>query len=166
MSLPYYFNAIFNGENILLLTKTITITSMGISAGSAFNYVSVIMPALAKFAPTSSLAVWCETGAASKSIQVSAIAISVLGGSYIYYATKNRFFLYSSLIMASILPYTSMFMLPINRPLFEMNKSGHDDGTIAEKMRLWKRNQYGRFALNAVALIVSILGVLHVKPTQ
>ncbi|KAF9909322.1 hypothetical protein EC991_008833 [Linnemannia zychae] len=136
---------------------------MGIAAGNGLAYNAMIMPALAKFAPASSLAVWCETAFPAMSIQVSAIAVSVLGGSYIYYKTKNRFFLYSSLIMASILPYTAAFFIPINGPLFEMNKAGRDDGTIGEKMRQWNRNQYGRVALNAAALFVSLYGVLHVK---
>ncbi|KAG0368352.1 hypothetical protein BGX24_002872 [Mortierella sp. AD032] len=163
MSLPYYFNAVFNGENFLLFTKSITIASMGIATGTNLSYNAMIMPALAKFAPTSSLAVMCETAFPAMSIQVSAIAVSVLGGSYIYYKTKNRFFLYSSLIMAAILPYTAAFLIPINGPLFELNKSGRDDGTIGEKMKQWNRNQYGRLALNAAALFVSLFGVLHVK---
>jgi hypothetical protein len=66
MSLPYYFNAIFNGENFILFTKSITIASMGIAAGHGLAYNTLIMPALAKFDPLNSLAVWCETATASK----------------------------------------------------------------------------------------------------
>ncbi|KAK3833394.1 MAG: hypothetical protein JOS17DRAFT_76438 [Linnemannia elongata] len=163
MSKPNYSNSVFNGENCLLFAKTITIASMGIATGAGLSYNAMIMPALAKFAPSSSLAVWCETAFPAMSIQVSAIAVSVLGGSYIYYKTKNRFFLYSSVIMASILPYTAAFFLPINGPLFEMNKTGRDDGTIAKKMTQWNRNQYGRVGLNALALFVSLYGALQVN---
>ncbi|KAG0284475.1 hypothetical protein BGZ96_011146 [Linnemannia gamsii] len=163
MSLSPYVNSVFNGENFLLFTKSITIASIGIATGAGLSYNAMIMPSLAKFAPSSSLAVFCETAFPAMSIQVSAIAVSVLGGSYIYYMTKNRFFLYSSLIMASILPYTAAFFLPINARLFEMNKTGRDDGTIGKKMAQWNRNQYGRVGLNALALFVSLFGVLHVK---
>ncbi|KAH7046383.1 hypothetical protein BKA57DRAFT_466369 [Linnemannia elongata] len=163
MSLPHYFNSVFNSENFLLFTKSITIASMGIATGAGLSYNAMIMPALAKFAPSSSLAVMCETAFPAMSIQVSAIAVSVLGGSYIYYKTKNRFFLYSSFIMASILPYTAAFLIPINGPLFELNKVGRDDGTIVKKMAQWNRNQYGRVGLNALALFVSLFGALQVK---
>ncbi|KAF9087098.1 hypothetical protein BGX23_008374 [Mortierella sp. AD031] len=163
MSLPYYFNAVFNGEDFMLFTKSVTIASMGIAAGAGLSYNAMIMPALAKFSPASSLAVWCETARPAMSIQVSAIVVSVLGGSYIYYKTKNRFFLYGSLIMASILPYTATMFLPINASLFEINKAGRDDGTIGTKMQQWNRNQYGRVFLNAAALFVTLFGALHVK---
>lgn len=61
MSLPHYFNSVFNSENFLLFTKSITIASMGIATGAGLSYNAMIMPALAKFAPSSSLAVMCET---------------------------------------------------------------------------------------------------------
>ncbi len=70
--------------------------------------------------------------------------------------------MYSSLLMASILPYTSVMFLPINSRLFEMNKTG-DDGTIATKMEQWNRNQYGRVLLNVAAMVISLYGVLQGK---
>ncbi|KAG0207129.1 hypothetical protein BGX28_001560 [Mortierella sp. GBA30] len=161
--MSHYISTIFNGENLLLFTKTVTIASMGIAAGSALSYNAMIMPSLAKFAAKSSLAVWCETTHAAMSIQVSAIAVSVIGGSIIYFKTKNRYFLYGSMIMASILPYTVAMFLPINSRLFEMNKTGIDDGTIESKLLQWNRNQYGRTLLNVAALVVTLYGGLQLK---
>ncbi|KAF9938423.1 hypothetical protein BGZ67_000194 [Mortierella alpina] len=160
--MSHFINAVFSGENILLVTKTITIASMGIAAGTGLSYNTLIMPSLAKLPAQTAVAVWCNTAFAAMSTQVSAIAISVIGGSIVYYKTKNRFFLYSSLIMASILPYTSVMFLPINSRLFEMNKTG-DDGTIATKMEQWNRNQYGRVLLNVAAMVISLYGVLQGK---
>ncbi|KAF8938987.1 dolichyl-P-Man:Man(5)GlcNAc(2)-PP-dolichol alpha-1,3-mannosyltransferase [Dissophora ornata] len=163
MSLPHYINTIFSSENFLLITKTATIASMGIAAGTGLSYNAMIMPSLAKIAPMDAVAVWCGTAIGAMTTQVSAIAISVLGGSYVYYRTKNRFYLYGSMLMLSILPYTAVMFLPINSRLFEMNRSGVDDGTVAIKMQQWNKNQYGRVFLNVAALVVTLLGTLHVK---
>ncbi|KAF9308480.1 hypothetical protein BG003_011045 [Podila horticola] len=160
MTSPSFIDRIFNGENILLFVKTVTIASMGIAAGSALSYNAMIMPALRKFSASSAVSVWAETAHSAMFVQVSAIAISALGGSYIYYKTKNRFFLYSSLLMASIMPYTVAFFLPINKSLFAIRTSGKDDGTIEPKMIQWNKLQYGRTLLNVTSLLIALYGGL------
>ncbi|KAF9343674.1 hypothetical protein BGX26_005377, partial [Mortierella sp. AD094] len=161
-SLLHHFNNIFNGDNLLLVTKTITIASMGIAAGAGLSYNAMIMLALQKFSATS-LAVWCQTAFPAIAIQVSAIAVSVVGGSIVYYKTNNRSYLYGSMIMASILPYTAVMFLPINKSLFQMNKTGIDDGTAISKLQQWNKNQYGRTFLNVAALLITLYGGLQVK---
>ncbi|KAG0035991.1 hypothetical protein BGZ82_004846 [Podila clonocystis] len=161
MTSPSYIDRIFNGESVLLFVKTLTIASMGIAAGSGLSYNAMIMPALRKFSASSAVSVWAETAQGAMSIQVSAIAISVLGGSYIYYKTKNRFFLYSSVLMASILPYTLAFFLPINKSLFAIRSSGKDDGTIETKMIQWNKLQYGRTLMNVTSLFIALYGGLN-----
>ncbi|KAF9022644.1 hypothetical protein BGZ52_000803 [Haplosporangium bisporale] len=154
MTHPSLIDRIFNGENVLLVTKTVTIASMGIAAGSCLSYNAMIMPALRKFSASSAVAVWAETAHGAM------FAISVLGGSYIYYKTKNRFFLYSSMLMASIMPYTFAFFIPINKALFAMRASGKDDGTIDSKMIRWNRLQYGRTLMNVTSLLLALYGGL------
>lgn len=85
-----------------------------------------------------------------------------LGGVGVYYKTKNKYFLYGGLIMLSILPYTMVMFLPINKDLFAFAKSGLGDldGSIARKMVIWNRNQYGRTALNVAALLTTLYGAL------
>ncbi|KAG0350769.1 hypothetical protein BC939DRAFT_506449 [Gamsiella multidivaricata] len=163
MSLSSYFNALFNGQNILLVTKTVTIASMGIAAGAGLSYNAMIMPAVQKFSPMNALAVWCECAFPAMLIQITAIATSVIGGTIVYYKTKNRSFLYGAMIMASVLPYTGVMFFPINSELFRMNKSGIDDGTVWEKMQQWNRNQYGRVLLNVAAMVVTLFGGLQGK---
>ncbi|KAF9336258.1 hypothetical protein BG006_009214 [Podila minutissima] len=81
---PSFIDRIVNGENVLSFFKTATIASMGIAAGSALSYNAMIMPALRKFSASRAVSVWVETAHGAMSIQVSAVAISVLSGSYIY----------------------------------------------------------------------------------
>ena len=60
MPVAHEFRAFANSSNMLLFTKIVTISSMGIFAGTALNYNTVVMPSLRKFASSSSLAVWAE----------------------------------------------------------------------------------------------------------
>ncbi|KAG0328044.1 hypothetical protein BG004_002630 [Podila humilis] len=134
---------------------------MGIAAGSQLSYNVMLMPALRKFSTASAVAVWAETAKGAMTIQVSAVLISVLGGGYIYYKTKNRFFLRSSLLMASIIPYTATFFLPINKSLFEFRDQGIiDDGTIDAKMVKWNKLQYGRVLMNVTSMLIALYGGL------
>ncbi|KAI1299944.1 hypothetical protein EDD11_006346 [Mortierella claussenii] len=159
MSSPY--NNLFTGGNILLLAKTVTIASMGIASGVGLSYNAMIMPSIQKLSPMNSLAVFCRAASPAMSIQVSAIAVSLLGGTLVYNKTKNRSFLYGSMIMLSVLPYTVFMFFPINRALFSMNKTGVDDGTIGLRMQQWNRYQYGRTLLNVTALLVTLFGGLE-----
>lgn len=61
MTHPSLIDRIFNGENVLLVAKTVTIASMGIAAGSCLSYNAMIMPALRKFSASSAVSVWAET---------------------------------------------------------------------------------------------------------
>ncbi|KAF9897831.1 hypothetical protein BX616_004912, partial [Lobosporangium transversale] len=55
MPVVHQFRAVANTSNVLLITKIVTISSMGIYAGSALNFNTVIMPSLRRFAWNSSL---------------------------------------------------------------------------------------------------------------
>jgi len=60
MPIAHQFRAFANSTNVLLIAKIVTISSMGIFAGTALNYNTITMPSLRKFASSSSLAVWAE----------------------------------------------------------------------------------------------------------
>lgn len=112
--------------------------------------------------PLRSLADKSTSGSFYIVTQVSAFVTGSLGGSVVYYKTKNKYYLYGGLIMAAILPYTMVMFLPINKELFAFAKSGlaDVDGSIAHKMMIWNRNQYGRTALNLIALFTTLYGTI------
>ncbi|KAF9430158.1 hypothetical protein BGZ94_008098 [Podila epigama] len=155
-------NKFSSTDNLLRFAKAASIASMGIATGVGFSYIALILPNVRTLSATTALNIWVGSarGAMSTSEQVSAIAISVLSGSYIYYKTKNRFFLYSSVLMASIFPYTFTFFIPINRALFSMHSTGLIDGTVHAKLDRWNTFQYGRVLMNFTSLLISLYGAL------
>ena len=56
----YQFQAFANSNNTLLVGKMIAVTSLGLYAGTALTFNTVIMPSLRKFSSSSSLAIWHE----------------------------------------------------------------------------------------------------------
>jgi len=88
--------------------------------------------------------------------------LGFLGGMILYYKTKNKYYLYGGLIMASIFPYTMALFVPINKHIFAFVKSGLEDvdGSMAEKMWIWNRNQYGRTVLNAAGFLTTLFGAV------
>ncbi|GJJ72938.1 hypothetical protein EMPS_05296 [Entomortierella parvispora] len=152
----------FNGDNLLLISKCITIASMGIGAGAGVAMNGTIMPTLTKLSGASAVSFWSQMAHPAKMTQLSSLITAFLGGVGVYYKTKNKYFLYGSLLMLSIIPYTVVMFLPINRELFAFAKSGlaDVDGSFARKIVTWNRNQYGRTALNFAALFTTLYGAL------
>lgn len=66
MPMVHQFRTFANSSNMVLVTQIATISSMGVFAGTALCYNTVIMPSLRNFASTSSLAVWGEMFALAK----------------------------------------------------------------------------------------------------
>ena len=62
----YQFQAFANSNNTLLVGKMIAVTSLGLYAGTALTFNTVIMPSLRKFSSSSSLAIWHENFQAGK----------------------------------------------------------------------------------------------------
>ncbi|KAI9241159.1 hypothetical protein MVEG_05646 [Podila verticillata NRRL 6337] len=157
----HQLRAFANSSNLLLVTKMITIGSMGVFAGGALSYSTMIMPTLRKFASTSSLAVWCEMYLIAKPIQISMIVISSLGGAGLYYQTKNHCYLYGSLMMASLVPYTVSLLYPINHKLLDIRKSGKDDPHVEEMLVRWDAIAFGRTLISYGAMFITLYGALR-----
>ncbi|KAG0088675.1 hypothetical protein BGZ93_002549 [Podila epicladia] len=150
-----------NSSNVLLVTQMITIGSMGVFAGGALSYSTMVMPTLRKFASTSSLAVWCEMYLIAKPIQISMIAISSLGAAALYYQTRNQCYLIGSLMMVSLVPYTISLLYPINHKLLDIRKSGKDDPRVEEMLVRWDALAFGRTMASYGAMFITLYGALR-----
>lgn len=71
MPVAHEFKAFASSSNILLVTKVLTISSIGVFAGTSLNYNLIVMPSLRKFASSSSLAVWAEMSLLAKRMLTS-----------------------------------------------------------------------------------------------
>ncbi|KAF9435120.1 hypothetical protein BGZ76_006870 [Entomortierella beljakovae] len=137
-----------NAPNLILFTKIITVSSMGIYAGSAYNYNAVIMPSLRKFAST---------------FQIANIAVSVMGASILYFRTKDTYYLLGALLMASMLPYNKTLVYPINKKLLDIRKHGGNDSKVEEILAKWDSLHFVRTLLSFGATVSTLYAGLR-KP--
>ncbi|KAF9938424.1 hypothetical protein BGZ75_003793 [Mortierella antarctica] len=165
MPAAHEFRAFANSSNMLLFTKILTISSMGIFAGTALNYNTVIMPSLRNFASSSSLAVWAEMYLLAKPIQISTIVVSTIGGTSLFYKTGNTCYLGGALMMAVIVPYTRVLLYPINDSLLGIRKNGQgrNDSSVEEMLIRWDMIHFGRTLLSYGALVLTLYGALAGK---
>ncbi|KAF9360405.1 hypothetical protein BGX26_009530 [Mortierella sp. AD094] len=173
MAIDFQFKNFANPSNALLLGKAVTVASIGIFAGTALSYNTIIMPSIRKFSSTSSLAIWNETLNTSKVLQTSMKTVSIIGSVGLFYKTKNPSYLYGALTMALIIPYTFFVIAPINKKLIAIRQSNtvdgksnslkdnkSDDSNVEYLLSRWNLLHAGRTLLSYGALFVTIYGVI------
>ncbi|KAF8953107.1 hypothetical protein BGZ46_003280 [Entomortierella lignicola] len=139
-------------STLLLVTKIITISSMGIFAGSAINYNTIIMPSLRQFASGSSLAVWSAMYMRAKPFQMVTISLSAIGATVLYLKTRDSYYLAGALLMAGIIPYNKALVYPINKKLLDIRKHSKEDPNVENMMSQWDSLQFGRSLISYAAL--------------
>ncbi|KAF9175500.1 hypothetical protein BGX21_005513 [Mortierella sp. AD011] len=173
MAIDIQFKAFANPSNALLLGKAVTVASIGIFAGTALSYNTIIMPSIRKFSTTSSLAIWNETVNTSKALQTTMKAISIIGSAGLYHKTKNAAYLYGALTMALIIPYTLLAIAPLNKALVTIRQNNtvngksnslkdnkSNDSNVEGLLTRWNRLHAGRTLLSYGALFITIYGVI------
>ncbi|KAF9356806.1 hypothetical protein BGX26_004720 [Mortierella sp. AD094] len=156
-----HLRAFTDTNNLLLVTKILTVSSMGIFAGSAVNYNTIIMPSLRQFASSSSLAVWAAMYMRAKPFQILHITVSVIGASVLYFKTKDPYHLAGALLMAGIVPYNKIFVYPINKKLLDIRKNSRDDPKVEEILAQWDSLHFGRTLISYAALVLTLYAELR-----
>jgi hypothetical protein len=153
---------VFSNNPTLVSSKLLTVASIGLFAGQALAYNVIIMPALRTVSPQAALPIWAKSYTKGKNSQVSLILISVLAGLPVYYKTQNAFFLSGPLIMASIIPFTFAFIMPVNRRLLgilEDHKKG-GESSLSELYNKWDLLHFGRTVLGLSAFGLTLYGIM------
>ncbi|KAG0361334.1 hypothetical protein BC939DRAFT_458979 [Gamsiella multidivaricata] len=169
----FQFDSFANTSNALVAGKVVAIASLGIYAGTALSFSTIIMPSLRKFSSNSSVAIWHEAFKAGNYVQTSAIAVSVLGNAGLYYKTKNPSYLYSAVIMALSVPYTFIAVMPVNKKLVAIReentihgksntmKDPKSNDNVAEALlSRWSLLHAVRTAMGYGALLATVYGVI------
>ncbi|KAF9905493.1 hypothetical protein EC991_001602 [Linnemannia zychae] len=163
MAVQQFFTNIINSSSALVSAKILTVASIGLFAGQALAYNVIIMPALRTVSPEAALPIWAKSYNIGKNIQVSLIATSILAGLPVYYKTQNAFFLIGPLVMASIIPFTLAFIMPVNHTLLdilegkESSKMG-SESNLSELYIKWDLLHFGRTVLSLGALGLTLYG--------
>ncbi|KAG0213567.1 hypothetical protein B0O80DRAFT_421024 [Mortierella sp. GBAus27b] len=159
----HHIGAFANTSNAILVTQIATISSIGIFAGTALNYNTIIMPSLRNFSASSSLSVWAEMFKRAYPTQISMIIFSAVSGSGLFYKTRNPYYLAGAAMMILNLPYTFTLMMPINNELLNIRKqgSGGDTSRVEPLLNSWETRHFGRTVLGFGALAVTLFAALR-----
>ncbi|KAF9183403.1 hypothetical protein BGZ51_001540 [Haplosporangium sp. Z 767] len=173
MAIDFQLQTIANSSNTLLAGKIVTVASLGIFAGTALTYSAVIMPSLRKFSTTSSVAIWHEIFQSAKSLQVATLTAGIAGSVGLYYKSKNAFYLYGAITMATVIPYTLLTLVPLNKKLFAIRQTNtingksnslkdsvSNDNVSEDLLNRWSLFHLGRVALGFGALFSVLYGVV------
>lgn len=87
--------------------------------------------------------------------------LSALGGLILFSKTANPYYLYSSILMISLIPYSRLLLLPINSKLLEIRKRGGDDRPVEELLIRWDALHFGRTVIGYGALVLMLYGALR-----
>ncbi|KAF9089921.1 hypothetical protein BGX29_011795 [Mortierella sp. GBA35] len=174
MALHDILTNILNNPSFLVSAKVLTVGSIGLFAGQALSYNAIIMPALRTVSPEAALPIWAKSYNIAKNIQVGLILTSVLAGLPVYHKTQNAFFLIGPLVMASIVPFTLAFIMPVNHTLLDIldshgghkeggkagskKKGGKVEGTLSELYVKWDLLHFGRTVLSLGAFGLTLYG--------
>ncbi|KAF9353376.1 hypothetical protein BGX26_008864 [Mortierella sp. AD094] len=153
--------SIFTQTTALSIAQGLTITSIGLFAGVALSYNAIIMPSLRKTSNENALPVWAHAYHTGMNLQRNLILSSFVSGAGVYFYTGNSYYLTSSLIMTSIVPYTLKCIMPVNNTLLGIlnsNKGVGQDGQLEGLFNEWNRLHSRRTLMSLIALGLTLYG--------
>ncbi|KAF9928953.1 hypothetical protein FBU30_002009 [Linnemannia zychae] len=173
MAIDFQFQALANSDNTLVAGKVIAVASLGLFAGTALSFNTVVMPSLRKFSSASSLAIWAEAYNSSKFLEYGLIAASAAGSAGLYHKTKNVSYLYGAATIASVIPYTLIALYPTAKKLLairqnntvggksdSMKDNKSNDADVEALLSRWSIFHFGRTVIGLGALFVTLYGVV------
>ncbi|KAF9177910.1 hypothetical protein BGZ51_008286 [Haplosporangium sp. Z 767] len=149
---------LFSNSTTLIAAKTATVASIGLFAGVALSFNTIIMPALRTTSTKSALPIWANSYRVAKNLQVGLILTSLVAGSTVYYKTENPYFLTGALLMVLNVPFTFAFIMPINKTLLNIQQSGKGEENINALFGRWDTLHFGRTLLSSIALGLTVWG--------
>ncbi|KAF9923325.1 hypothetical protein FBU30_006622 [Linnemannia zychae] len=121
------------------------------------------MPALRTVSSETALPIWAKAYNIGKDTQVPLIGVSLLTGLAVHYKTQNAFFLLGPLLMASIIPYTLLVIMPVNRTLLNIldsNEKGKGKETNLRELYIkWDLLHFARTVLSISAFGLTLYGL-------
>lgn len=99
---------------------------------------------------------------------------SLVSGAVVYARTENPYFLIGPLIMTSIIPYTLLLIMPVNKTLLGIlggrggaSKSKRElasTDSVEELFVKWDLLHFGRTVLSTAAMCFTLYGVFKESP--
>ncbi|KAG0089297.1 hypothetical protein BGZ93_009933 [Podila epicladia] len=148
----------------LVVGKVVSVGCIGIFAGQSLFYNAILMPALRRAHTDAALPVWAYSYQIAKDLQVALIGASLLSGIGIYYKTENIQYLIPPVLLATVVPFTFAFIMPINRELLGiLNGTSKKNNTVEHLLNRWDMLHLGRTALSITAFVLALYGTYSGK---
>lgn len=98
-------------------------------------------------------------------IQVALIGASLLSGAAVYYKTDNIQYLIPPFLLATVVPFTFAFILPVNRELLGiLDGTGKKNSTVEQLFDKWDLLHFGRTVVSTTAFVLALYGAFSDKP--
>ncbi|KAF9168269.1 hypothetical protein DFQ27_003349 [Actinomortierella ambigua] len=153
-------------DNTVIIGKSISVAAIGIFSGTALSFNTFILPSLRKFSAASSLSVWSSMFHKAGVSQIGMVVVGSLSSAAVYYKTKNAYFLYGSVVMASILPYTVGLLGSVSNKLVEAHEAGTAGPHTEALLARWEKINLGRAILGLAALGLVAYGGVTSSPIR
>ncbi|KAG0348385.1 hypothetical protein BG005_011565 [Podila minutissima] len=126
----------------LVVGKVVSVGCIGIFAGQSLFYNAILMPALRRAHTDAALPVWAN---------------SLLSGFGVYYKTEDIQHLIPPVLLATVVPFTFAFIMPINRELLGiLNGTGKKNSTVEHLLNRWDMLHFGRTVLSITAFVLAL----------
>ncbi|KAF9337204.1 hypothetical protein BG006_005925 [Podila minutissima] len=171
----------------LVVGKVVSVGCIGIFAGQSLFYNAILMPALRRAHTDAALPVWANSYQIAKGklssltvlhteikkprthtalsvifhdisdLQVALVGASLLSGFGVYYKTENIQHLIPPVLLATVVPFTFAFIMPINRELLDiLNGTGKKNSTVEHLLNRWDMLHFGRTVLSIAAFVLAL----------
>jgi uncharacterized membrane protein len=139
--------------------------SLALYANGAFVGLSLTMNLVTIPSIKSSkdpLPVFLNTYIRGSRLAIPSILVTSASNAVCYYHTKNPRFLYASILIAAVIPYTMLFIAPINNQLFALEKDGnnYDRKRVDQLLIKWNKRQYVRTIASSASFLLTVLCVV------
>lgn len=135
--------------------RSIGLFANGVFAGIGLCMNFVNVPAIR--ATKDPLPVFYKTYNHTKVLAIISIAVSTVANGICYYRTKDKTFVYTTVLSFFSFPFTLLFMAPVNNKLIAMEDKPLDIQKVNTLVTKWNKLQTVRTATGIAAFVINIL---------
>jgi uncharacterized membrane protein len=142
---------------LIYLPRSIGLFANGVFSGVGFSMNFVSVPAIN--ASKDPLPSFVTTYNNASKLAILTIFVSTAANAVCYYQTKERRFIYSTALSFFSVPFTLLFIKPVNNQLFALQKLGddYDRQKVRQLVSKWNKLQAARTIAGTAAFLINIL---------
>ncbi|KAI8380932.1 uncharacterized protein BYT42DRAFT_564708 [Radiomyces spectabilis] len=134
------------------IARTVAVASTGILTGFGWTLNTVTVPAIQ--ATSDPVPAFVRTYKNASKFAVSHIIIAAVSNGLCYYQNRQSRYFYGMIFSAALVPFTILFIKPINDQLFALEgKENYDRKKAYQLVQRWNKLQWFRTLSSTVAFV-------------